>query len=66
MVREVVTKMKLEAEHGTADILKWWTFMATDVSALLMFGDSFKMIERGEVSWSAENRLCLHPSTRSN
>lgn len=53
MVRKVVARMKSEAEHGTADILKWWTFMATDVSALLMFGDSFKMIERGEVCRAA-------------
>jgi cytochrome P450 len=53
MVGQVVAKMKAEAEaKGSTDILKWWTFMATDVSALLMFGDSFHTIERGRVSKS--------------
>jgi cytochrome P450 len=50
MTKQVVAKMKLEARsNGTTDVLKWWTFMATDVSALLMFGDSFHAIEQGQV-----------------
>ena len=49
-VQMVAAKIKSDAMSGTADILKWWTFMATDVSAHLMFGESFNMIERGEVS----------------
>ena len=34
---------------GKADILKWWTFMATDVIAELGFGESFGALENGEV-----------------
>ncbi|KAK5008997.1 hypothetical protein LTR60_005301, partial [Cryomyces antarcticus] len=30
-----VAKIKRDAEQGSADILKWFTFMATDVSAVL-------------------------------
>jgi cytochrome P450 len=51
MAKQVVEKMRDEsASVGTTDLLKWWTFMATDVSALLMFGDSFHAIETGHVS----------------
>lgn len=35
---------------GIADILKWFTFFASDVSAHLMFGESFRTLERGETS----------------
>jgi cytochrome P450 len=51
MAKQVVEKMKSDSEKtGTTDVLKWWTFMATDVSAFLMFGDSFHAIEAGQVS----------------
>ncbi|KAJ5938143.1 hypothetical protein N7454_004485 [Penicillium verhagenii] len=33
---------------GVCDIFKWATFLATDVSTHLMFGESFEMIQRGE------------------
>lgn len=42
---------------GEADALKWWTFMATDVSGHLMFGESFRMLEYGKVSAI----LCIPP-----
>ena len=35
---------------GKADMLKWWTFMAVDISAHLMFGETFNTLERGEVN----------------
>lgn len=35
---------------GVSDVLKWWTFFATDTSAHLMFGESFKMLQLGKVS----------------
>lgn len=35
------------AEKG-ADVLKWWTLMATDVIAHLSFGESFNMVELGK------------------
>ncbi|OJZ80685.1 hypothetical protein ASPFODRAFT_147321 [Aspergillus luchuensis CBS 106.47] len=33
---------------GTSDVLKWWTFLATDVSGHLMFGESFEMLQYGK------------------
>jgi cytochrome P450 len=36
------------AQQG-ADILKWWTLLATDVIAHLSFGESFNMLELGQV-----------------
>lgn len=51
MTKQVVMKIRNEAKQkGSACVLRWWTFMATDISALLMFGDSFHAIERGQVS----------------
>jgi cytochrome P450 len=38
-----------DARNG-ADILKWWTLMATDVIAHISFGESFHMIETGQVN----------------
>lgn len=43
-----VSRIKADATSGTADVLKWWTYLATDVSAHLMFGESFHMLESGE------------------
>ncbi|TKA71971.1 hypothetical protein B0A49_05334 [Cryomyces minteri] len=41
-----VAKIKRDAEQGSADVLKWFTFMATDVSGELSFGRSFEMLQR--------------------
>jgi cytochrome P450 len=53
MVKEksklAVAKIKRDAEKATADILKWWTFYATDTIAQLSFGESFHMLEQEEV-----------------
>jgi len=43
-----VARIKADAMSGTADVLKWWTYLATDVSAHLMFGESFGMLENGK------------------
>jgi cytochrome P450 len=43
-----VARIKADATSGTADVLKWWTYLATDVSAHLMFGESFHMLESSE------------------
>ncbi|CAG9984581.1 unnamed protein product [Clonostachys byssicola] len=43
-----VVKIKEDAQAGSADILKWWTLMATDVIAHLSFGESFRMLESGK------------------
>jgi cytochrome P450 len=54
MVKEkagiAVGKIRRDAETGTADILKWWTFYTTDTIAQLSFGESFHMLEHEEVS----------------
>lgn len=46
-----VQKIKMEASGAAqgADVLKWWTLMATDVIAHLCFGESFNMLEQGKV-----------------
>ncbi|OJD38848.1 cytochrome p450 [Diplodia corticola] len=53
MVREkvelAVQRMGEELRRGEeSDCLKWWTFLATDVSGHLMFGESFRMLELGK------------------
>jgi cytochrome P450 len=46
-----VSQMRKECiEKGTCDMFKWWTFMATDTSAHVMFGESFDTLQRGEVN----------------
>lgn len=36
--------------RGTADVFKWWLFMATDIIGELSFGESFRTLEQGKVS----------------
>ncbi|KAF2016936.1 cytochrome P450 [Aaosphaeria arxii CBS 175.79] len=45
-----VQKIKQDAVGSAkgADVLKWWTLMATDVIAHLSFGESFHMLELGK------------------
>ncbi|KAL4862463.1 hypothetical protein BDV12DRAFT_203048 [Aspergillus spectabilis] len=48
-VRIAVGKMKNEIEDGSkCDVMKWWTFLATDVAAQLMFGEDFGMVALGQ------------------
>lgn len=49
-VDTAVAKIKRDALAGNADVLKWFTFMATDVIGELSFGTSFDMLEQEEVS----------------
>jgi hypothetical protein len=39
---------------NTADVYNWWMLLASDISAHLAFGESFRMLETGHVY--------LHPS----
>jgi cytochrome P450 len=50
-VKLAVEKMRgeLRGTDGRCDVLKWWTFLATDVSGHLMFGESFDMLSVGMV-----------------
>jgi hypothetical protein len=36
--------------RGATDVYKWWMFMTTDIIGELSFGESFQMLESGEVS----------------
>lgn len=49
-VELAISQMSKEGSSGPVDILKWWTFMASDVSTHLMFGQSFHTLEQGKVS----------------
>lgn len=44
-----VGKIKRDAERSGADVLRWWTFYATDTIGHLSFGESFHMLEQEEV-----------------
>lgn len=46
--------------RGCTDISKWWLFMATDIIGELTFGESFRMLEIGQVCFSfLSDRLSL-------
>jgi hypothetical protein len=53
-----VEKIKIDAQTGVADLLKWWTFMATDIVGVLGFGESFGMLELGKVNQESVQRSC--------
>lgn len=53
-----VEKIKVDARTGVADLLKWWTFMATDIVGVLGFGESFGMLELGKVDRKSIQRNC--------
>lgn len=36
-------------DRGATDIFKWWYFTSTDIIGELTFGESFQLLERGEV-----------------
>ncbi|KAF5484434.1 Cytochrome P450 monooxygenase cypX [Colletotrichum siamense] len=44
-VRRIADDLK---ENGKADVLKWWTFMTSDISGELMFGESWDMLGKGQ------------------
>ncbi|KAF2855404.1 cytochrome P450 monooxygenase-like protein [Plenodomus tracheiphilus IPT5] len=45
-----VTKIKANAIESTADVYNWWMLLASDVSAHLAFGESFRMLEMGHAN----------------
>ncbi|KAH9215293.1 putative cytochrome P450 [Leptodontidium sp. 2 PMI_412] len=46
-VKLVVAKIKADAQQGSADLNKWWVYMATDIIGKLAFGEDFGMVESG-------------------
>ncbi|KAK6417440.1 hypothetical protein LTR81_009189 [Elasticomyces elasticus] len=52
-VQLAVSRMQEDARSsgsGAVDVMKWWTFMASDITSHLMFGESLHTLEHGEVS----------------
>lgn len=46
-----ITRMVEEAKsRGVIDVFKWWLFLTTDTIGELAFGESFRMLEHGQVS----------------
>lgn len=58
--RLAVARIKEDATSGEADIMKWWTLMATDVIAHLAFGESFDMLKLGKVCTNVRPSLALY------
>ncbi|KAH8424752.1 cytochrome P450 [Aspergillus melleus] len=49
MVQLAVDQMSREMKaKGAVDVFKWWLFIATDIIGELSFGESFRMLEKGE------------------
>ena len=49
LTRLTIHKIRSDLEStGRCDVMKWWTFMATDVSAELAFGESFGTVKNEE------------------
>ena len=49
-VKTAISKIKRDALAGNADVMKWFTFMATDISGEASFGTSFEMLQQEQVS----------------
>lgn len=61
-----VSGMKRETQdQGHTDVLKWFTFMATDVIGEASFGESFKLLEFGKVCSLPSRHWIIH-SCRAN
>jgi cytochrome P450 len=52
-VETAVLKIRQDASNGDADVLRWWTLMASDLITHLCFGESFGMLEQGKVRYSS-------------
>jgi len=47
-VASAVSRIRADAMTSSADLMKWWTFMATDIIGILGYGESFGLLEAGE------------------
>jgi hypothetical protein len=49
-IQLAIQKIQHEMDtRGAADVFKWWSFTATDIIGELAFGDSFRLLEKGQV-----------------
>jgi cytochrome P450 len=44
-----VSQIKKDATKDVADVYHWWMLLASDVTAHLAFGESFNMLQTGQV-----------------
>ena len=58
-VETAIAKIKRDLQESKADVLKWFTFMATDIIGELSFGESFNILEQEKVK-----RCALHVAPR--
>lgn len=59
-VKTAIASMKREMdERGTADVAKFWLFMATDIIVELSFGESFGILKHGKVGGKFTSLLSL-------
>ncbi|KAI9710719.1 MAG: hypothetical protein M1820_002552 [Bogoriella megaspora] len=49
-IHMAIDRIKADAESGTADLLKWFTLMTSDIATHVFFGESFSMIESGQIT----------------
>ena len=48
-VNLAVEKIKQDTQAASADVVKWWQFMAADIIGELSFGKPFGLLENGAV-----------------
>jgi cytochrome P450 len=59
-VRKMIEDAK-QSPTGSVDVMQWWIFLTADVSAKILFGESFGMLELGKVSISPHLTSFLSP-----
>jgi averufin monooxygenase len=47
-VKKAVSKIRQDAQSGTADVFKWWMFMANDIVSLMTVGEGSSKLEQGK------------------
>lgn len=61
-----IQRMREETQsEGASDIYKWWTLLAADIAGKLTFGQSFGMLEAGEVRPSVRSLISKPPELQS-
>lgn len=60
VVQTAVSKIRKEAQSGTADIFKWWMLMSNDIVCLLTIGEGFGLLEKGEKDYHILTAVELH------
>ncbi|KAM3068116.1 hypothetical protein ACMFMG_011165 [Clarireedia jacksonii] len=58
-VEVAVQKIRRDALQGEADLLKWFTYMATDVMGNLAFGESFNALETEKKTQYIEDLMVI-------